>query len=137
MITPMRCWPILLALLLSASSSFALERKLIGPAKAEKRVAGQNIRIIGCVRQPGVFAIAAPMPIREALKLAGGAHENPYDWTGTEFQPSAAMGNIVVFRQEGEYEVRYQVRLTRRGTPADHGFLIQPGDYIVVPETIF
>ena len=85
----------------------------------------RRVFIGGEVRQPGQFELPAPLNVMEALTLAGGLELT-----------TAAVGHVIVMRDQGDLRVGYRVDLrpVLRGE-ATAPFQLQPGDYVYVPRT--
>lgn len=86
---------------------------------------GSVIYVQGEVNKPGVFAIAKPLSVVEALALAGSV------------TPSAKLENVVVVRRQKDQLVATRVDVARSlDLSADRAFFIlQPDDIVLVPKT--
>jgi polysaccharide export outer membrane protein len=90
-----------------------------------KRASGNQIYVMGQVRNPGAFTITQPVDVMQALSLAGGLSE------------FADKGDIIVLRRldSGAQEsIRFAYSSVQRGKKLSSNIILKSGDTVVVPE---
>ncbi|MBX7113685.1 MAG: polysaccharide export protein [Myxococcaceae bacterium] len=85
----------------------------------------KKVFVFGEVQKPGTFPFEESMNIIQAVTLAGG------------FTRQAAKNSINVTRQLGGTEKKIRVPVEDIGIGREKNFLLQPGDIVFVPESIF
>lgn len=88
-----------------------------------KEVNSYKIYLVGEISQPGELRPKSRIRLLQAISLAGGL---------TEF---AEKGKIVVLRDEGDHELRYEINYNKivSGDRPEDNLVLMPGDTIVVP----
>lgn len=90
-----------------------------------KEFNSKRVFVFGEVARPGTFPFEENMSIIQAVALAGG------------FTKSAAQNGTVVTRRVNGQEQKLRVPVSDISTGQARNFLLQPGDIVVVPESIF
>jgi protein involved in polysaccharide export with SLBB domain len=85
----------------------------------------KKVFIFGDVAKPGTFPYEENMNIIQAVTLAGG------------FTKSAAKNSVSVTRVIDNQERKIKVAVQDIGVGIEKNFLLQPGDIIFVPESLF
>lgn len=86
-------------------------------------VGSKKIFVLGEVAQPGVYELAGPTRLLQALAMAGG------------LTPFARQKRVVILRQEGDATQRLtvSVRGIASGERPQDDLLLRPGDTVIVP----
>lgn len=85
----------------------------------------KKVFVFGEVQKPGTFPFEESMNIIQAVTLAGG------------FTRQAAKNSINVTRQVDGTEKKIRVPVEDIGVGREKNFLLQPGDIVFVPESLF
>lgn len=90
-----------------------------------KQTTGNQIYVLGEVRNPGAFTISQPIDVMQALSLAGGLSE------------FADKSEIVVLRRQGDGEqkvINFKYSSVQKGRNLGTNVKLLSGDTVVVPE---
>jgi len=85
----------------------------------------KKVYVFGEVQRPGTFAFEEKMNIIQAITLAGG------------FSKVAARNQVNVTRVVNGEEKKVRVPVEDIGRGTERNFLLQPGDIVFVPESMF
>jgi protein involved in polysaccharide export with SLBB domain len=93
-----------------------------------REVSSKHVWLLGRLSKPGVYAMAAPMSLLEAISLAGGTASSG---TQVTLQDLADLRHSFVMRQ-GQFLLVDFSRLLREGDTSQNIYL-QPDDFVYVP----
>jgi polysaccharide export outer membrane protein len=120
---------------LIAQKSEAFLRKNPAVALTLRSVASQRIWVLGALNTPGVFSLAAPITLLEAIAQAGGPTlPAPAGGAGGIIADTADLRHSFVLRHGQMLPVDFQ-KLLADGDPGQNIYL-QPGDFVYVSPTL-
>jgi polysaccharide biosynthesis/export protein len=98
-----------------------------------REVSSKHVWLLGRLSKPGIYAMAAPMSLLEAIALAGGTASSGNAGSGTQvsLQELADLRHSFVMRQGQFLPVDFS-RLLREGDTSQNIYL-QPDDFVYVP----
>lgn len=88
-----------------------------------KQINGNQIYVIGQVKNPGAFVMNHAVDVVQALSLAGGT------------TPFAALNDILILRRDANRQIALSFRYSdvSRGRGLEQNILLQSGDVVLVP----
>lgn len=120
---------------LIAQKSEAYLRKNPAVALTLRSVASQRIWVLGQLNNPGVFTLAAPVTLLEAVAEAGGpTSAAPAGGAGGIVAETADLKHSFVLRRGQMLPVDFE-KLLNDGDPAQNIYL-QPGDFVYVSPSV-
>jgi protein involved in polysaccharide export with SLBB domain len=96
-----------------------------------REVSSKHVWLLGRLSKPGLYAMAAPMSLLEAITLAGGTATSGTPGTQITLQELADLRHSFVMRQGQFLPVDFS-RLLREGDTSQNVYL-QPDDFVYVP----
>lgn len=88
-----------------------------------QQVAGNRLYVLGKVNQPGMFVMAGPTDVMQALSMAGGTN------------PFAKLNDIKILRRtdDGQEAISFRYGDVADGEDLEQNIVLQSGDVVVVP----
>ena len=99
-----------------------------------REVSSKHVWLLGRLSKPGLYAMAAPMSLLEAITLAGGTATSGTAGTQITLQELADLRHSFVMRQGQFLPVDFS-RLLREGDTSQNVYL-QPDDFVYVPSAL-